>query len=183
MIYAGHHMAGKAPQKRAIFSVSSERKGEEGEGYFPPSFLAPRFARPRPSPPPPWSRFSLRSAVAKRTASHIPCSIRSCLTYYWKAIVFSRRRFSYGAAIFHRAILPDTGRARARGWRQRRENTDAFNMQSQRGGELSKNRRKHVRPGSRHLAPTRNHPPPISYSGDKLSRRSFLRFRTMAKRA
>lgn len=61
------------------------------------------------------------------------------LTYYWKAIVFSRRRFSYGAAIFHDPILE----RRERGMRRRRErgeragwqtgitgeNTGAFNMQ------------------------------------------------------
>lgn len=34
-----------------------------------------------------------------------PPPFRRSLTYYWKAIVFSRRRFSYGAAIFHDPIL------------------------------------------------------------------------------
>lgn len=36
---------------------------------------------------------------------NLPLFFRRSLTYYWKAIVFSCRRFSYGAVIFHDPIL------------------------------------------------------------------------------
>lgn len=50
--------------------------------FFSSSHATPRVHCPLPLPP-----------------------LRRSLTYYWKAIVFSRRRFSYGAAIFHDPIL------------------------------------------------------------------------------
>lgn len=46
---------------------------------------------------------------------------RLSLTYYWKAIVFSRRRFSYGAAIFHDPILERREHGMRGGKEERRE--------------------------------------------------------------
>lgn len=48
--------------------------------------------------------------LSQQSLSVLPCAIpspffRRSLTYYWKAIVFSCRRFSYGAVIFHDPIL------------------------------------------------------------------------------
>lgn len=105
---------------------------------FPPFLslsLVPSFARRLFS----LSLFSHRSSLAlpRSCAILLLFLFRRTLTYYWKAIVFSRRRFSYGAAIFHDPIL-ERGENTRRGRRSEgREwqtgitggNTGAFNMQ------------------------------------------------------
>lgn len=140
MIYAGHHMAERVPQNGRYFQ-------------FLRMVLISTFSR---SP-------CVRSFLSRSLSLDIalilfsialpyhpfclsPCAIplllfRLSLTYYWKAIVFSRRRFSYGAAIFHDPILErartrdaeaakEKGRKRA-GWQTgiTGGNTGAFNMQ------------------------------------------------------
>lgn len=174
-------MAGRAPQNGRYFQ-----------------FLR-LFSRPRDPllPARPTSRRCHLTVRARfplfpcRTASaySVPFGLR--LTYYRKAIVFSRRRFSYCAAIFHRAIprhragngageLPPAG-----------EDTDAFNMQSPKGGwpgeettgearappldGLSCDSQRLARPAARHLAPpSRTGRPSINFP------RSFLRSGSVA---
>ena len=71
-------MAGRAPQKRTIFPVSSL--------IF--HLLPPRSSRRREAP----DRFFVH--VVLENSLEYSCSLSIRLTYYWKAIVFSRWRFS-----------------------------------------------------------------------------------------
>lgn len=84
MIYAGHHMAGRAPQKRTIFPVSSLI-------FHPPLLVS--------------------SVSCSRTASNIP-ALHSANVLLESDSIFALAVLSYGLAVFHRDILTDTGQSK-----------------------------------------------------------------------
>lgn len=104
MIYAGHHMAERVPQNGRYFQFLRMVLISTFSLVFSALFLFYSFSFDCA-----YSNL-LFSIVPRITLSPSPLCIpllpsRLSLTYYWKAIVFSRRRFSYGAAIFHDPIL------------------------------------------------------------------------------
>lgn len=114
MIYAGHHLAERVPQNGRYFQflrialISTFSRSPYSLALF--LFLFPlhrSFTLTRTSFIPTFSLASLFSATRHPSCAlpPPPLPFRRSLTYYWKAIVFSRRRFSYGAAIFHDPIL------------------------------------------------------------------------------